>query len=747
MASQLQTIINRILARDRADVSLAAALGAGIFAGAMMVILTVTYASLIFSGELNTYLMRGISLALASVVIVGITLTLFSTSSYVTTQIDDDTAPVFALMLSLVMASLPASTSEPALLANMLATICVATAVSGLVLFFFGSFKLGSLVQFLPYSVMGGYFAAVGWLLLMGALSMMTDISLDHWRSVAALFQPDVLALWLPAVIVGSILRYLSARVSKGLLLGGGVIASCAVFFSVYAGLGVAPEQLMAKGYLIGPFPEQSHSILNPVKDIAWQDVHWSAMMSNSGSIASISLISLLSIILCISGLSLTTRQDLDTNTELRISGIANIGSALLGGMSAAPSLSVTNLSHEIHPKAYRLVGWTAIGVSVLTFYFGMGLVAYIPKIVLGALLIYIGLGFVIEWIIEGYRKFGAMEYSVIPIILFVSIFAGFLQSIVAGIVAAILLFVVKYSRINVIRYQASGADLRSNLVRDIEQNQVLKQHGEQAHLFTLQGYLFFGTAGSLYREVLDYVQAPENANTRFIILDFSQVIGVDSSATLNFEKLAQRLAEREIFLVTTNLKKAVLEILRRGGLDLDGNAYLIQHADLDKGMEWCENAILREQHSQARQRRGIYERMRDALPNHPNLEVLNNYLEKVELKSGETLTEIGAESDAVYFLESITASAYIIDSRGKERRVSGAGRGAIFGEIGFFLNIPRTAIVRADSDGEIFSLSQHNLKKMEKEEPEMASAITHYLAQIVTERLVNTTQSLRAVL
>jgi len=35
----------------------------------------------------------------------------------------------------------------------------------------------------------------------------------------------------------------------------------------------------------------------------------------------------------------------------------------------------------------------------------------------------------------------------------------------------------------------------------------------------------------------------------------------------------------------------------------------------------------------------------------------------------------------------------------------------------------------------------------MEKEDPELATAITHYLAKVVTERLVNTTQSLRAVL
>jgi len=138
---------------------------------------------------------------------------------------------------------------------------------------------------------------------------------------------------------------------------------------------------------------------------------------------------------------------------------------------------------------------------------------------------------------------------------------------------------------------------------------------------------------------------------------------------------------------------------------------------------------------------------MADVLPGYENLPKLANYLEKIPLKAGDALANIGEESDTVFFLETCTASAYIIDSHNIERRVSGAGRGAIFGEIGFFLGIPRTAIVRADTDGDVYSLSTSALSEMEKEDPELATAITHYLAQVVTERLVNTTQSLRAVL
>jgi SulP family sulfate permease len=747
MTSQLKNVTDRLNQKAIERPSIAAAMATGLFAGSMMVILTVTYAALIFSGDLSQFIAQGIALSITSIIIVGLMLSLFSSSPHFIAQLDDDTAPIFALLLSFLAASLPVGLGPDELMLNVMAAIFVSTILAGLVLTVFGLFNFGSFVQFLPYSVMGGYFAAVGWLLLVGVLGMLTKIEFSSLDSVFSLFSNDMLTRWVPAVVVGVWLRYMSRRIAKGMLLAGTVsLFTAAFYFSAWL-LDLGPADLMSNDYLMGPFSEEPQQLLNPVSQISWYEVDWGALLSNLGSIASISLISLLSIILCISAISLSTRRDLEPNKELRISGLANIINGLLGGILTLPSVSISKLAFELHPSANRIIGLTSVAFAVLTFYFGMNILAHLPKMVLGSLLVYIGLGFVTEWLIAGYRKFGALEYSVIPIILVVSVFVGFLQSILVGVVAAIILFVIKYSRIRVVRYEASGTDLRSNLVRDIEQNLVLKEHGHQVRMFKLQGYLFFGTAGSLYQRVMNFVEAPENESLKYVILDFSQVIGVDSSATLNFEKLTQRLSERKIYLITTSLKKDVLEILRRGGLDLDGNSFLIQHADLDQGMEWCENYILKQQSTQEMERRGIFERMSDALPQSDRLHTLGKYLRKVEVNEGDVLTRMGEQSTEVFFLESCTASAYIIDSHNIERRVSGAGRGAIYGEIGFFLNIPRTALVKADSDGELFSLSTDSLAEMKKEEPELASAITHYLAQVVTERLVNTTQSLRAVL
>ena len=747
MATPLQIIIERIQLQAAGSGSFTSAILTGMLAGAMMVVMSVTYAALIFSGDLSPFVGDGVALALTSVIIAGFILTLLSSSSHLVSQIDDDTAPVFALFLAMLAASLPAGLSQPELMTNLFAGIFIATALTAAVLSIFGIFKFGNLVQFLPYSVMGGYFAAVGWLLLVGAVEMVTDRELTSFAELRSLLDEDVLWWWLPAVAFGCLLKWLSSRLSTGVLLGGFVLLASLGFFALQSILGNSPQQLMQQGHLIGPFAGGSRGLVTPVTLLEWEFVDRLAIFSNIGSLASICLISLLSIVLTVSGISITTRRDIDANRELKVMGLANIASGTAGGMIALPSLTISDLSYNLHPQPNRLIGLVAVIVGLLIFYFGMDLLAHTPKMVLGALLVYIGLGLVGDWIVDGLKKFGPFEYSVIPIILLVSIFAGFLQAIVAGIVAAIILFVIKYSRIRIIRYQASGVDMRSNLARDQRQNAVLQKYGNQTRLFTLQGFLFFGTAGSLYREILEAVEDPINKNLRYLILDFSQVIGADSSATLNFEKLAQRLSEREIFLIATNLQPSVLDILRRGGLDLTNNAYLLQHADVDKGLEWCENIILRDAGVIETDSQGLFERIAAELPGSGHEQVLGEYLKKVEVDAGQDLCQVGEDSNEVFFLETCTASAYIIDSRGQERRVSGAGRGAIYGEIGFFLGIPRTALVRADTDGALYSLTRASLAAMEREQPEMAAIIIRNLARVVTERLVNTTQSLQSVL
>ncbi|MEZ4583425.1 MAG: hypothetical protein R3A10_17605 [Caldilineaceae bacterium] len=62
-----------------------------------------------------------------------------------------------------------------------------------------------------------------------------------------------------------------------------------------------------------------------------------------------------------------------------------------------------------------------------------------------------------------------------------------------AGIIAA-LLFLVNYSRVDVVRHAASRADYAGAIQRAPLYEQLLERRGRNMAILTLQGYVFFGS-------------------------------------------------------------------------------------------------------------------------------------------------------------------------------------------------------------------------------------------------------------
>jgi SulP family sulfate permease len=271
-------------------------LSAGLFTGFIAVILSISYASLIFSGELSPYLGHGIALAITSIVIVGLVHTLLSGSAYFVVQVDDDTTPVMVLFVGFLLASLPAGLSAEQILTNVLFAIVISTFIAGFILFVFGYFKLGSMLQFLPYSAVGGYFAAVGWLLLVGTIGSLVPFELNDMTSIVDLFSNSItLSKWLPAVLIGIWLRWMSGMVSIGRLLMLTIIVSTSLFYIVAYSLGSDLNSLETGGFLIGKLANSPDDLFTPITSFSWSDIEISALLDNMASIATISLIALLS--------------------------------------------------------------------------------------------------------------------------------------------------------------------------------------------------------------------------------------------------------------------------------------------------------------------------------------------------------------------------------------------------------------------------------------------------------------------
>ena len=131
----------------------------------------VSYATLIFSKTCPDYFGTAVALLLLGACVVSILLALMSTYSGTIGSIQDVPSAISAIIAvsfaQVLMASPPA-----AIFANIFVAIALSTVLTGICFLLLGHFKLGNLVRFIPYPVLGGFLAATGWLLFTGGIQV-----------------------------------------------------------------------------------------------------------------------------------------------------------------------------------------------------------------------------------------------------------------------------------------------------------------------------------------------------------------------------------------------------------------------------------------------------------------------------------------------------------------------------------------------------------------------------------------------
>ena len=136
-----------------------------------------------------------------------------------------------------------------------MAAIILTTTLAGLFFWLLGRFRLGGLVRFLPYPVVGGFLAGTGWLFVTGALDMMLDLpsGVAPQHSLAA---AHALALAAGRAAGPGHAAACCAAPSHFLVLPGFLIGALLLFFAAAALSDTTLAELSAGGWLLGPFEE-----------------------------------------------------------------------------------------------------------------------------------------------------------------------------------------------------------------------------------------------------------------------------------------------------------------------------------------------------------------------------------------------------------------------------------------------------------------------------------------------------------
>ena len=720
----------------RADLQrLVPAVSAGLIAGIRTILGAAAMVALIMPGSLSAGIAPVLEVLLIGSVVLAAGVAALSTYPGSVAQVQDGPAVILGVMATTLAAALQGAAEPAALILLILACANVAAIAAGLVFYGLGKFHLGALVRFIPYPVIGGFVAGSGLLILLGAIRVIVGGDLD-FKSMDGLMEPLRLARWLAGIGFGVILLLVLRRFSHPLLVPGMLFAGVLVYHLGLAAGGVTTADAQAAGLLLGPFPDSTGLSLPPWTRLSAEG--WVQLTTQIPTIAAIILVSVVALLLNASGLELATRSDLDINRELRAAGIANVFSGALGGAVGFHGLSASLLGARMGANS-RLIGITAALMCAVVLFAGSSLLAYMPKAILGGLLFTMGAGLLLEWLYDGKDKLPRQDYAILCVIVAVIGAVGILAGVVVGIAIAMAIFVLSYSRVRVIRQELTGAEYRSNVDRSPAARAALIARGDSIRIIMLEGFIFFGTAYSVLTQVQERLNNPAS-RLRYLVIDFRDVPASDSSAMSAFAKIQAHCERLECALLFTRVNANIEAQLRQAGVATDAGRVQF-FADLDAALEYCEEGVLADdESSRVHNAHSIWDRIARALPDGTPISGFMSYLLPHTYEPGEFLLKQGAPPTELIFIESGRVTVRLSFPDGRSIRLLSMTTGTMMGEVGVYLNQPRTASAVADLQTKAFILTTDKLREMERNHPALANALHFTIVGLTSERLTNNT-------
>jgi SulP family sulfate permease len=720
---------------------IALGLSAGAIIGLINLAVQLSLAALIFSGPLAGCISNGIGLLLMGSCVFAVVLALLSSRPAVVATVQDAPAAVVALIAANIAATVPTGTDGAALYATVVAAIALTTLIIGATFLLLGQFQLGSLIRYLPYPVVGGFLAGTGWLLLLGGFGVMTTVP-AQMADVPSLFQPPRLWQWLPGLVLGVILLLGLRRSRQVLTLPVLLLGAVALFYGWLALRGIPLAKAQADGWLLGPFPD--HARWSPLTPAALAAVQWHTIWGQLTAIGAAVTISVISLLLNVSGLQVARREDIDLNQELRAAG----GAQLLAGLISSPPGFQTLTLSMIAPQMgvhSRLVGIAAGLICGATFFLGADIVSLMPRVVLGGLVCYLGLAFLVEWLYDAWFRLTRPDYALIVLIVTLIAVFGILPGVIGGLLIAVILFVVIYSRIDVVKHMLTGATVKSRMTRSYAEQEFLRAHGEEIVVFQLHGFIFFGTAHDLLERVRDRVLAAEQPQLRFVLLDFRLVPRLDSTAMLSFNKMLQFGQAHGLTLIFTQLAPSIHRQFDLASSDF-GAPNLRVFPDLDRGLEWCENQLLAQSDLSLDQAETLAMQLARIVPEATSLDSLLTYFERCTIEPGEYLIHPNEPPDTMFFVEAGQVTAQIEGQDGAVVRLESMRGGRVVGELGFYLGRRRTAAVVADQTSCVYRITRDQLRHLEQTNPDAASTFHLIIARLLSERAIHLIEAVDAL-
>ncbi len=427
--------------------------------------------------------------------------------------------------------------------------LVIATILAGIFLLVMGFFKLGNLIRFIPFTITTGFTAGIAVTLVIGQLKDFFGVTyqngekpietlekLEVFFHNASTINAEALLLGFICLAILFLWPKLTEKVPASLIAVLAGIGICQIFKMNVNTIGDL--------YTVsGKLPALSFPKITNLSTVL-------SMVPDAITIAILAGIE--SLLSCVVADGMINKRH-RSNTELMAQGVANIGSALFGGIPATGAIArtaaniknggVTPVSGMVHSLVLLLV------LVVLMPYASL-----IPMPVIAAILIHVAYNMC------GFKQFvhlvktSPKSDTLVLVMTFVlTVVFDLVVAIEIGIITVCILFMKRMS-------EESNIQSWKYIQQDDTDTIGLMDVPKHISVYELNGPLFFAVANQIQTiKVKKY--------TKCVILRMRSVPSVDTDAIRNFEKLVKSCQKKGVVVIFSHVNEQPMRAMGKAGL------------------------------------------------------------------------------------------------------------------------------------------------------------------------------------
>lgn len=698
---------------------------------------------------------------------------------------------ILATSIAVSISNIDDVTRADEIMATTLVAFALSSILTGLAFFLLGALKLGAVIGFFPRHILVGCIGGVGLFLMETGFAVSLRIPDDEfgysWSMVKFMtHSTHVIALWTIPLALAALLRFITSRFRHQLIFPTYFLALPMIFYIIVAAGQFNLPSLRAQGWIFD---------MGEASDDAWwtfytffnfKKVHWSAIWASMPTQFALLLFNVLHPPLNVPALSVSLNEDVDTDRELVAHGYSNFLAGILGVVPNYLVYVNTLLFYRVGGDT-RVSGMLLALANVALLMVGSGPIAYLPVLVVSALIFVLGIDLIKEALWDTRHRVSWTEYITIISIMLAMTIWDFVTGVLFGIIVCCVFFVAQNSQRRSVRTIHTGDASMSTVRRPGSQRAYLREVCKQTTVLRLQGFLFFGTITSVEETIRSLISGPcyTRNPVRFLVVDLTLVAGVDMSAAEAFVRVQRLLHARGIILLFCGLalESPIGKSLCSVGL-LDATGVEVFETFND-AMEWTENAYLRAWfRSQKRESTPValpgrqdaeyafdasmarsprLSHLRDAgdrtIANEVSLDsdsdihinpepyntliktfssyghiepetmhTLSSYFQRQSLPQGFTLFSREDDPDGMYVIESgVLRASYMFAAHTRSIEESMVPF-TLAGEMSCLSNTKRNATVTVERQAVVWKLTSEALKRLEEEHPDVAKTFVGYV-------------------